>query len=280
MPYEQYMGQASPASDLYALGATFLHLLTGRPPRDFMTVEGRIEVPATLPGDARMLPLLARLLLPSPTDRFQSARDVRQALLSTTTHVATLARVVRNPANATVPAPFHGAVPRSLKDEMAKLLDAIAPSALQLMDGSAKPSDRPGLFDWASLAFFSVLTAGVLPMVFISMARARRRRLRRFLRDGLPATAEILDIQTEKISFDSRIARVSYQFEADGRLLRDTDQILPFIAGRWARGDIVQVLYLPTETPFDTFRQHAEKRPLVSYPSTVGRGRGTELIVE
>jgi serine/threonine protein kinase len=26
MPYEQYMGQASPASDLFALGATFLHL--------------------------------------------------------------------------------------------------------------------------------------------------------------------------------------------------------------------------------------------------------------
>lgn len=31
MPYEQYMGQASPASDLYALAATFLHLITGRP---------------------------------------------------------------------------------------------------------------------------------------------------------------------------------------------------------------------------------------------------------
>jgi hypothetical protein len=43
-----------------------------------------------------------------------------------------------------------------------------------------------------------VLTAGVLPMVFISMARARRRRLRRFFRDGLPAVAEILNIQIEK----------------------------------------------------------------------------------
>ena len=45
MPYEQYMGQASPASDLYALGATFLHLLTGRPPPEFMSTAGRLEVP-------------------------------------------------------------------------------------------------------------------------------------------------------------------------------------------------------------------------------------------
>jgi hypothetical protein len=112
-------------------------------------------------------------------------------------------------------------------------IDAVAPSALELMDGSAKPSDTPGVFDWASLVFFSVVTAGVLPIVFISMAHARRRRLLRFFRDGLPAVDEIISIQIEKTSFDSTIARVTYQFEADGRLRRDTDQILPAIAGRW-----------------------------------------------
>ncbi|MGH7713557.1 MAG: serine/threonine-protein kinase, partial [Gemmatimonadaceae bacterium] len=46
MPYEQYMGQASPASDLYALAATFLHLITWRPPSDFMTDDARLDVPA------------------------------------------------------------------------------------------------------------------------------------------------------------------------------------------------------------------------------------------
>ncbi len=82
MPYEQYMGQATPSSDLYALAATFLHLVTGRSPRAFMTEEGRIQVPAALPGDPRLRQLLAKMLSPSPTERYASARDVRRALLS------------------------------------------------------------------------------------------------------------------------------------------------------------------------------------------------------
>ena len=80
MPYEQYMGQASPASDLYAAAATFLHLLTGRAPRDFMNEEGRIQVPESLPGEPRLRDVLARLLRPSPAERFSSAREVRSAL--------------------------------------------------------------------------------------------------------------------------------------------------------------------------------------------------------
>ena len=64
MPYEQYMGQATPASDLFATAATFLHVLTGRPPRDFMNDDGRIEVPETLPGEPRLRAVIARLLRP------------------------------------------------------------------------------------------------------------------------------------------------------------------------------------------------------------------------
>jgi serine/threonine protein kinase len=81
MPYEQYMGQATPASDLYALGATFLHLITGRPPPEFIAGEGRIEVPASLPGDPLLREILVRLLRPSPADRFGDAGEVRRILL-------------------------------------------------------------------------------------------------------------------------------------------------------------------------------------------------------
>ena len=82
-------------------------------------------------------------------------------------------------------------------------------------------------------------------MVFLTMARSWRRRLRRFFREGVPATGEILGIRLEKVAFDQRLARVSYQFEADGRVHRDVDQVLPVIADRWRPGDRVEILYIP-----------------------------------
>lgn len=97
----------------------------------------------------------------------------------------------------------------------------------------------------------SVLTAGILPVVFFSISRARRRRLRRFLRDGMPATAEIFRIEFESIPFDEKLARVSYQFEADGVLHRDSDQVMPMFANRWQAGDQVQILYI-TDHAYDS----------------------------
>jgi serine/threonine protein kinase len=248
MPYEQYMGQATPASDLYALAATFLHLLTGRAPREHMTDEGRIEVPAGLPGDHRLRPILVRLLRPSPAERFAGARDVRHALLSATATAPASSPPMglQRPPVSRVAADIAalGPVPRPIEGSVAQLLERACPSALELMDTRAKPSDEPGLFDWVTLIFVSVLTAGTLPIVFTAIARARRRRLRRFLRDGLLATAEILAIQPESIAFEQHLSRVSYRFEADGAIRRDVDSILPVIADRWQPGDTIQVLYL------------------------------------
>ena len=113
-----------------------------------------------------------------------------------------------------------------------------------------KPGDSSGLFDWLSLGFFSVLTLGILPVVFVSASRARRRRLERFLRDGHPADARILSID-EETSSTMTLAKVAYEFEAEGALHRDVDKVLPMFANRWQPGDQVQVLYLP-EPNFDS----------------------------
>ena len=247
MPYEQYMGQASPASDLYALGATFLHLLTGRAPREFMTAEGRIEVPDPLPGDPRLTPILARMLRTSPAERFASARDVRHALLAPAPAVPTVSSDVPLRASAVPAVAALGPAPRTLEGPAAELLDRVAPTAWELMDTSAKPSNQVGVVDVLSLVVFSIVTAGVLPLMFFSMARARRRRLRHFLREGAPGLAEVLSIRMEPTAFAQELARVTYQFEADGLLHRDTDQALPAIADRWQPGDRVQILYLPHE---------------------------------
>jgi serine/threonine protein kinase len=247
MPYEQYMGQASPASDLYALGATFLHLLTGRPPRDFMTPEGRLEVPDQLPGDPRLAPLVARMLRVSPPDRFATARDVRQALLVPRATVQAPANLPSRRESVMPDMARLGPAPRTIEGPAAELLDRVATSAWELMDTSSKRTAQVGIGDVLSLVLFSIVTAGVLPLMFFSMARARRRRLRHFLREGRPGVAELLSIRMEPTAFAQELARVSYQFEADGLLHRDTDQVLPAIADRWQPGDRVQILYLPHE---------------------------------
>ena len=258
MPYEQYMGQASPASDLYALGATFLHLVTGRAPREFMGEEGRIRVPSSLPGDPRLAPFLARLLRPSPAERFASAREALQALLAPPS-AALLAPSAGEAAGApevgtgrrvapfTAPAVALPPTPRPLDGEMRALLDRIAPPMWAYMDSSGKRGDRRGPMDLALMGFFSLISFGLVPAMYYAAARGRRRRLSRFLRDGEPATAEVIALGDETTSTDTKVVRVTYEFEADGERRRDTDRLLPAIAGRWAPGDRVQVLYLAEE---------------------------------
>jgi hypothetical protein len=242
MPYEQYMGQATPSSDLYALAATFLHLVTGRPPREFMTGGGRIEVPNALP-DARLRRVLARMLQPSPEDRFASAREARTALLSSEALVP-VRRSGLPLAHAVAPLPDLGPVPRALEGDVKKAYHRVAHSAWRLMNASGKP-ERPTIGGIAIVAFFSVVTVGVLPIIFFSMAAERRRRLRRFFRNGLPAVGSILSIQLETTAFGEKMARVTYEFEADGLLHRDSDQILPTSAVRLQPGEQLHVLYMP-----------------------------------
>lgn len=243
MPYEQFMGQASPASDLYALGATLLHLVTGRAPPEFMGDAGRLEVPDALPCGEPLRGVLARLLAPAPLDRFQSAREVRSALLGGVSNPAASAPLVT--PTAAIPVLALAPVPRPLTGETAALLKRVATSPWQLMAPEEKPGSGWSAADVFLVGLFSILTAGVMPAVFYSIYRSRKRRLERFLEHGLPATAHVLDMGSEEIAFDKHLTRVRYEFMADGRRHRDADQVMPYIAERWDRGSPIQILYLP-----------------------------------
>jgi hypothetical protein len=123
------------------------------------------------------------------------------------------------------------------------------PGAMRLMYASEKETaaDDWGLMDGLMLVFFSTITAGVLPIVYISLANSRRRRMKRFFTRGIPGVGEFLKMDIQKLPFDEKIARVTYQFEADGKLHRDSDQVLPGIADRWQPGDRIPILYLPDQ---------------------------------
>ncbi|MBC8087961.1 MAG: hypothetical protein H7Z40_11905 [Phycisphaerae bacterium] len=251
MPFEQYMGQASAASDLFSLAATFLHLITGRPPKEFMDEHGRIVLPAQLPVPVALRSVLTRLLRASPAERYATARETREALLQPLGPVAvaqTSARVpVKHGGTSALGLSLATAVPRPMDDTRSGLLNRLAPSVREFMDTTAKQTDSVSVFDWLMLASATVFTLGVYPAVFIAYARARRRRLRKFIQYGYPAMARVHRIDSEEIAFAQRLARVHYEFEVDGVRHRDSDQALPLASGRLELNDYVEILYIPDD---------------------------------
>ncbi len=82
VPPEQFGGRAVPASDLYALGATVIHLLTGTAPADLPQSNLRIQFAdqvSVSPGFVRWIRTLTE---PALEQRFSQAREAREALES------------------------------------------------------------------------------------------------------------------------------------------------------------------------------------------------------
>lgn len=76
-PPEQYFGKPETRSDLYALGTTMSHIITGLRPRPLMTCVPIKELPNMLPD---LNSLITELTAHSPEDRPRSARLVRHRL--------------------------------------------------------------------------------------------------------------------------------------------------------------------------------------------------------
>ena len=81
-PMEQFGGRAVPASDLYALGATLIHLLTGTAPADLPQRDLRIHFSDRISASPRLVAWIEKLTEPAPERRFSSASLALAALES------------------------------------------------------------------------------------------------------------------------------------------------------------------------------------------------------
>jgi eukaryotic-like serine/threonine-protein kinase len=80
MPPEQFRGKAIPATDLYALGATVLFLLTGRSPADLPEVRFKINFRSSVNVSPNFANWLERMIEPAIEDRFSSAHEALKFL--------------------------------------------------------------------------------------------------------------------------------------------------------------------------------------------------------
>ena len=81
-PMEQFGGRAVPASDLYALGATLIHLLTGTSPSDLPQQDLRLQFTDRVNLSPSFVSWLQKLIEPAPEQRFTSASQALNALKS------------------------------------------------------------------------------------------------------------------------------------------------------------------------------------------------------
>lgn len=81
-PPEQYGGRAIPASDLYALGATLIHLMTGVQPADLAQSNLRLQFTQLVRAKPALVRWLEKMTDPVVENRFQTAQAALNVLQS------------------------------------------------------------------------------------------------------------------------------------------------------------------------------------------------------
>jgi tRNA A-37 threonylcarbamoyl transferase component Bud32 len=144
-PPEQYQGIATPESDIFSLGATLHHMLTGRDPRD--------EPPFSFPPVYALRPNISKrtsdaiqkALQMKPEDRYKSVAEFRRALLPE--RAPAQVRVV--PATQAIPAQVAASAPSQPVATTAAPSGSVAPSSKRVTPvvpppPASVPAAKPG----------------------------------------------------------------------------------------------------------------------------------------
>ncbi|MBN2382794.1 protein kinase [bacterium] len=247
MPYEQYLGQASPSSDLYALAATFLEVLTGRPPAEFLSSKGVIEVPDGLTCGPHFAGILKKMLAHAMDQRFQSVAEVRRALYAPLLKPTEAVSLTALPAETALTIP---AGPRAIEGQLETFYEQCVGSFGKYMtigtDGNFPPEMGPG--QWTVIAISSIMTAGILPLVEWKSYKKLKRNVTRFFTQGTLALGRVQKTVSGRSNYSgARVYHVLYSFEVEGREIRASGDLRPKMAQFWKEGTPVYVLYMPED---------------------------------
>jgi serine/threonine protein kinase len=255
MAPEQSAGHAGPTSDLYALGATLLHLVTGHPPSEFSFDAGRIEVPDDLPTDRPLADLIEAVLRPAPRDRPRTAQAARDLLKNASPRrVGQITTAPAMPPTLAVTAPRkaifgESGEPRFLhmgnppRDPRGEFRDVYRNLMHPMFPARRAWSDAEHVFWIGFSAAASVVTLEGVPAVSGWLLRKRRKKYDDLFRHGL-ATAGTIRSIPEATGVHTMI---KYDFEVEGVSYRGYMQQPGEMARYWSMSDTVAILYDPVD---------------------------------
>jgi len=258
MAPEQFQGRAVPASDIYGVGATMVHLLSGKAPSSMDTELFRLDFRPHVQASEPLLDLIDRMLAPEVPHRVQSATDARTALQYVELGGApdddeadeegalVPAGSVDDLVAAGQPgslAIFHAlpATPRKVPWSYTRKL--FARTALYVGGGGAAAAlVLAGAGTLLGLGIVEVVMLIALPFVLTWGLLSRGRKLKKLIRHGERATGSVRAIRGASNGY-----RVSYEFEVRGKPIRG-DTLISGADVLWEPGDEVGILYM-TDDP-------------------------------
>ena len=255
MPPEQYMGQVSARSDLYGLGATLLHVASGREPSSFSFDDGRLSVPDSISLRAGARAALTKMLEPAPRDRPQSAREARELFVdlgesgeqqTALVPVDSGHEILLPPRTAVRRIRVEGAPifvdlgppPRDPRGQFSDVYYSLDPHWASLsigVEGVTRMGNQANILLW--LLVFSC-TGGLWALIRLSNRGARRARAQLF-RDGEFARAIVVGLGAA----NQTSSRVTYEFEVRGERFRASSLVAVADASHMLLGDEYGVLY-------------------------------------
>ena len=240
MAPEQFAGQATPASDLYALGATGLALLSRQEPQVFMDHEHRLIWEEAVHAGAGLKSVLADLLQRDPSRRPGDAAAIAGRLRAVADSGvdpegrATLATAAPGAGQVTLwadppPAPRQ---PPSLTMAGAdpgtsfNLLFGSIFGGVGVILGVVFTAVAIGTGDWifGLVGPLIGLIFGGIGCTFLVLGIKRIKRLRAVYRDGEVATGRVQEVRrdwTIRVNGRSPLL-IAYLFEAQGKRLQGT----------------------------------------------------------